>query len=353
MVVTVTAWAQTVAARKGLGYWFAGDELGGAMGGRAICAAGATFAALCLGAMAETVDEWPSRPVRIVAPFAPGGSADTLGRIVAQHLSERLKQNFFVENRGGAGGLIGAAQVAAADPDGYTFVISGIASHVIAPATNANAGFDPIKSFTHIAYLGGPPIVVIVHPALGVSSLAELIAKAKASREARAYVSPGTGTLGNLVAEYWGRRAGIAMEHVPYKGAAQAITDLVAGHVKVGAMTWTTALGQIRAKTVIPIAVSSAKRLPDFPDVPTLKELGYDDLIATTWFSFSGPADMPEDIVAKLNREIISAMDSREVREKLAQEAMETEKMSPQEFTRFVQAEIDRWGPIARQVVKP
>jgi len=318
---------------------------------RSLCTAAGCLVWLSLGPAANAADEWPNRPVRIVAPFAPGGSADTLGRLVAQRLSETLKQNVFVENRGGAGGLVGSAQVANADPDGYTFVISGIASHVIAPATNANAGFDPIKSFTHIAYLGGPPIVIIAHPSLGVSSLKELIAKARTDREARAYVSPGVGTLGNLVAEYWGRREGLAMEHVPYKGAAQAITDLIAGHVKVGSMTWTTAHAQIRAKTVVPLAVSSAKRLADFPDVPTLKELGYDDLVATTWFSFSGPADVPRDIVTKLNQEIIDAMDSPQVREKLAQESMETEKMSPDEFTRFVQSEIDRWGPIARQVV--
>src|SRR5262245_3439521 len=313
--------------------------------------AGAILAALCLGAAPVAAQEWPTRTVRIVAPFAAGGSADTLGRIVAERLPEQLKQSFVVENRGGAGGLVGSAQVASADPDGYTFVISGIASHVIAPAINPNAGFDPIKSFTHIAYLGGPPIVVVAHPSLSVRSLKDLVARAKASRDARGYVSPGAGTLGNLVAEYWGRREGIQLEHIPYKGAAQAITDLVAGHVKLGSMTWTTAHGQIRAGTVVPIAVSSAKRLADFPDVPTFKELGYDDLIATTWFSFSGPADVPKPIVDRLNQEIIKALDHPDVRRKLDQEAMETEKMSPEAFTKFVEQEIARWGPIAKQVV--
>jgi tripartite-type tricarboxylate transporter receptor subunit TctC len=176
----------------------------------------AVIAGLGLGHAAA--QEWPARPVRIVAPFAAGGSADTLGRIVAERLGEALKQNFFVENRGGAGGLIGSAQVANAEPDGYTFVISGIASHVIAPAINPSAGFDPIKSFTHVAYIGGPPIVVIAHPSLGVKSLKDLVAKAKTSADARGYVSPGAGTLGNLVAEYWGRKEGIKVEHVPYKG---------------------------------------------------------------------------------------------------------------------------------------
>src|SRR5262245_10311821 len=280
----------------------------------------ALVASLCALTLPAKGQDWPSRPVRIVAPFAAGGSADTLGRIVAERLSESLKQNFFVENRGGAGGLIGSAQVASADPDGYTFVISGIASHVIAPVTNPNTGFDPIKSFSHVAYLGGPPIVLVAHPSLGVRTLKDLVAKAKSSGEARGYVSPGAGTLGNLVAEYWARREGIRLEHIPYKGAAQAVTDLVAGHVKLGSMTWTTAHAQIRAKNVIPIAVSSARRIPDFPDVPTFKELGYDDLVATTWFSFSGPADIPKDIVSKANQEIIAALDTPEVRKKLDQE---------------------------------
>lgn len=316
---------------------------------RNLCAASAILVILGLLTGAAAAQEWPSRPVRIVAPFAAGGSADTLGRLVAQRLSEQLKQNFFVENRGGAGGLVGSAQVANSDPDGYTFVISGIASHVIAPAINPNAGFDPIKSFSHIAYLGGPPIVLIAHPSLGVTSLKDLVVKIKSSRE-KGYVSPGAGTLGNLVAEYWSRKENLGLEHIPYKGAALAVTDLVAGHVKLGAMTWTTAHGQIRGKAVVPIAVSSARRIPEFPDVPTFKELGYDDLIATTWFSFSGPADVPKDIVTRLNQEIIKAMETPQVREKLAQEAMETEKMSPEQFTRFVQSEFDRWGAIAKQV---
>jgi tripartite-type tricarboxylate transporter receptor subunit TctC len=304
-----------------------------------------------LGLGHAVAQEWPARPVRIVAPFAAGGSADTLGRIVAERLSEALKQNFYVENRGGAGGLIGSAQVANAEPDGYTFVISGIASHVIAPAINPSAGFDPIKSFSHVAYIGGPPIVVIAHPSLGVKSLKDLVAKAKTSADARGYVSPGAGTLGNLVAEYWGRKEGIQVGHIPYKGAAQAVTDLIAGHVKVGSMTWTTAHAQIRAGNVVPLAVSSARRIPEFPDVPTFKELGYDDLIATTWFSFSGPADVPKDIVQRLNQEIITALATPEVRKKLDQEAIETEKMSPEAFTKFVESEIGRWGPIAKDVV--
>jgi tripartite-type tricarboxylate transporter receptor subunit TctC len=295
--------------------------------------------------------DWPTKPVRIVAPFAPGGSADTLGRLVAEQLSSTLGQQFFVENKPGAGGVVGSAMVATAVPDGYTFVVSGIASHVIAPATNANAGFDPIKDFTHVAYFGGPPIVFIAHPSLGVKSLQEVLALAKAAKESMGYVSPGAGTLGNLVAEYFARKEGLKFDHIPYKGAAQAVTDLIGGHVKLGSMTWTTAHAHIRAGTVVPLAVSSSKRLADFPDVPTFKELGYDDLVAVTWFSLSAPANMPADIVQKMNEETIKALDTAEVRRRLEQESMETERMSPDEFTKFVESENKKWGPIAKSVI--
>jgi tripartite-type tricarboxylate transporter receptor subunit TctC len=295
--------------------------------------------------------DWPTKPVRIVAPFAPGGSADTLGRLVAEQLSSTLGQQFFVENKPGAGGVVGSAMVATAVPDGYTFVVSGIASHVIAPATNANAGFDPMKDFTHVAYFGGPPIVFIAHPSLGVKSLKEILVLAKAAKESMGYVSPGAGTLGNLVAEYFARKEGLKFDHIPYKGAAQAVTDLIGGHVKLGAMTWTTAHAHIRAGTVVPLAVSSSKRLADFPDVPTFKELGYDDLVAVTWFSLSAPANMPADIVQKMNQETIKALDTAEARKRLEQESMETEKMSPDEFTKFVESENRKWAPIAKSVI--
>jgi tripartite-type tricarboxylate transporter receptor subunit TctC len=312
-----------------------------------------TFVAAILALFGVSLDavkaqDWPARAVRVVAPFAPGGTADTLGRVVADQLSETFKQQFFVENRAGAGGLVGSAQIAKADPDGYSFLVSGIASHVIAPAINANAGFDPLKDFSHIAYFGGPPIVIIAHPSLGVKTLKDLLTLAKGSKDAMGYVSPGPGTLGNLVAEYWARKENIKLDHIPYKGAAQAVTDLIAGHVKMGSMTWTTARAHIAAGTVIPLAVSSAKRLPDFPNLPTLKELGYDDLVAVTWFSFSGPPGLPKDMVTKLNAEVAKALDLPEVKKRLEAEAIETEKMSPEEFTKFVDSEYKKWAPIAK-----
>ncbi len=309
--------------------------------------AAATVLLAPLFGTAAAAPDWPSRPVKIVAPFAPGGSADTLGRMVADKLSDSLHQQFYVENRPGAGGVVGSQLVARERADGYTFVISGIASHVIAPIINANTGYDPVRDFTHVAYFGGPPIVIIVNPQLGVKTLAELVAYQKRTGERLTYASPGAGTNGHLVAEYFATKAGIAVEHVPYRGAAPGVMDVVAGHLRFGAMTWTTAAGHIRAGTVLPLAVSSNERLPDFPDVPTFRELGYPELVCTTWFALSGPANLPFDIVQKVNREVIKALEAPDIRKRLDDDEMLTDPMTPAGYTKFVVDELARWKPIA------
>jgi tripartite-type tricarboxylate transporter receptor subunit TctC len=311
---------------------------------------GATLA-ICAPCVPASAQDWPKKPVRIVSPFAAGGSSDAMGRIVAENLSQRMHQQFYVENRGGAGGLIGSAAVANAPPDGYTFLISSIATHVIAPATSANPGYDPIGSFTHVASVGGPPTVIAVNPALGVRSLTELRALLKSRSDALPYVSPGPGTIGNLIAELWAEKEGIKLSHVAYKGAGQAITDLVAGHVQMGSMTWTAALGQMQAKTIIPLAVSSLRRMPEFPDVPTLKELGYPDLAVTTWFAFAAPAGLPGTIALRMNEEVGNALDAPAVRDRLVAEGFELEKMSPAELTAFIREGLDRWGPLAKRLM--
>jgi tripartite-type tricarboxylate transporter receptor subunit TctC len=317
----------------------------------AIMAVAGVLLVVGLAGTAANAQDWPKKPVRIVSPFAAGGSSDTMGRIVAENLSQRMGQQFYVENRGGAGGLIGSAAVANLPPDGTTFLISSIATHVIAPATSANPGYDPIKSFTHVAFVGGPPTVIAVNPALGVRSLKELLTLLKSRTEALPYVSPGPGTIGNLIAEYWAEKESVKLAHVAYKGAGQAITDLVAGHVQMGSMTWTTALGQMQAKTIIPLAVSSTRRMPDFPAVPTLKELGHPDLAVTTWFGFAAPAGLPRTITLRMNAEIGNALDAAPVKDRLTAEGFEIEKMSPDGLTAFIRDGLDNWGPLAKRLM--
>jgi tripartite-type tricarboxylate transporter receptor subunit TctC len=290
---------------------------------------------------------WPTKPIKIIVPFAPGGTADTLGRLVAQKLGEQLKASFVVENRAGAGGAIGSDLVAKAAPDGYTLVISGIASHVIAPMLPQGTPYDPARDFTHVALFGGPPAVLAVYAPLPAKDLPELIALAK-SGHALSYGSPGNGTQGHLVAELFKQRAGINMQHIPYKGASGALTDLIAGHIPVVSTTLTTAAPQIRAGRARGLAVSAASRLAEFPDIPTYAELGYPDLVATVWFSLSGPASLPADIVERLNAEVNRALELPEVRERLKPEGIVPSRMSAKEFSAFVAEELKRWGPVVR-----
>jgi tripartite-type tricarboxylate transporter receptor subunit TctC len=307
-----------------------------------------------LGLLAVTpaaAADWPTaKPVRIIAPSTPGGAADLFARLLADNLPAIVGGRFIVENRAGAGGLIGTAATAHAEADGSTFGIAGIAYQVIAPALSANPGFDPMKDFTHIAYIGGPPNVFVVSPSIGVRSLDDLVAYARRGGQVD-YVSPGVGTLGHLMMEYFSQKTGIKVQQIMTSGAAQGMMDIIAGSVPLGTMTWTSALGQIRAGKVIPIALSSSARLAEAPDVPTFKELGYDDLTTTSWFAFSGPAGLPADVTQKLNAAVIKILDLPEVRERLQRDAIETRAMTPDEFTKFVASEIDRWVPLAKQVM--
>jgi len=294
-------------------------------------------------------ENWPSRPVKIIAPFAAGGAADTLGRLIADHLSSAFHEQFYIENRGGAGGIVGALAGAQAEPDGYTLVISSIASNVISPAFNGNTGYDGVRDFTHIAYLGGPPAVMVVHPSLAVTTYKDFLALARASKEPLSYISPGTGTNGFLVGEYLAREEGYKVSHIPYKGAGPALTDLLAGHVKLGTVTFSTAAEQIRADALRALAVSTEKRIPNFPGIPTFRESGR-DLVTATWFAISGPARLPNDIVREVNRETLKALRLPEVQARLAVDAIETKLMSPGEFTKFVEAETARWAPLAKSL---
>jgi tripartite-type tricarboxylate transporter receptor subunit TctC len=304
------------------------------------------------GAAPASAADWPTRPIRIIAPSTPGGAADMFARLLCEHFSEAFHERCFVENRAGAGGLLGTAATAQAAPDGYTLTTSSTAYHVIAPVVSPNPGFDPLKDFTHIAYIGGPPNVFVVNPALGVRSLQELVALGRRG-EVIDYVSPGVGTLGHLLAESFAQKAGIKLQQLMTKGASQGMMDLIAGTVNVGTMTWTSALSQIRAGKVIPIAVTASHRLKEFPDLPTFKDLGYGEFTAVSWFALSGPAGLPSDITLRLNQSVAQMLERPDIRARLDRDAIETRAMTPDEFTRFVATEIDKWGPVARRVMAP
>ena len=297
---------------------------------------------------AAPAQNYPSRPVKIIVPFGPGGTADTLGRLVAGKLSEQLKESFVIENKGGAGGVVGSELVAKSPADGYTLVVSGIASHVIAPLLPGGTPYDPLKDFTHIALFGGPPAVFAVNPNVPAKTLKEFVQLAKEKPGALSYGSPGPGTQGQLVAELFKREAGIEVLHVPYKGAAAAVTDLMGGQITAVSTTLSTASGQIKAGRARALALSSATRLPDYPDIPTFVEQGFPNIIGTVWFSLSGPAGLPQEIVDKLNAEVRRALELSDVREKLRHEGISPNRLDAKEFTAFVTDELHRWGPTVR-----
>jgi tripartite-type tricarboxylate transporter receptor subunit TctC len=307
----------------------------------------ATITAVGMGTEACASD-WPSRPVRIVAPAAPGGASDLLGRILAPHLSEILNQQFYIENRGGAGGLIGSALVANAPPDGYTFLTSNVGYIVTAPMTAAKPPFDPLRDFTHVAYIGGPPNVFVVHPSIGVKTLQGFLDYAR-KQDVVDYVSAGAGTLGNLMAERFAAQTGIKLQHILGKGGGPAMIDVVSGTVKFCSITYSSALGQMRAGTVVPLAVSSAERMPEFPSVPTLKELGYPEFVDTVWFGLSGPANLPKDIVERLNTSTYQVLQMPEIQKRMAEDGIETGMMTPADFTSFIANEVMKWSPIAKR----
>jgi tripartite-type tricarboxylate transporter receptor subunit TctC len=288
--------------------------------------------------------EWPVRPIRIVAPFGPAGAADKFARVLADYLPAEIRQPVVVENRGGGGGIVGSAQVARAEPDGYTLLISSLASQAIAPALSPNPGFDSLRDFTHIAYLGGPPIGWVVTPASDLRSVDGVFAKARQSTFA-GYASSGIGTLGHLVAEVAMKQAGVRMSHIPYNTAA--LPDIIAGHVPLASYAWSSVVGQVQAGALRAIAISTATRLPDFPDVPTFREQGF-DIVASTWFALSGPAHMPTEIVERLNREVGRVMERPEVRLRFAQDAIAFKSMTPDELTRLFEVESARWGVVVR-----
>jgi tripartite-type tricarboxylate transporter receptor subunit TctC len=303
---------------------------------------------LCIATSpALAADNWPSRPIRIIAPSTPGGAADTFARIIAEFAGPMLGTTFVVDNRAGGGGLIGVAACAHAEPDGYTLVISSAAYNTIEPFVSPDPGFDPYKDFTHIAYVGGQANTFIVSAKSSLRSLADVVATAKA--KPTDFVSPGVGTLGHLLMETFASEANIKLQHIPHRGSSQAMIDLVAGNVPLGTMTWSSALGQIRAKTVLPVAVSSVKRVAEYPDVPTLRELGY-KLDADSWFGLSGPPGLPKEIVDRLNAAVTATMKKPEVQAKLATDGVVPNAMSPEEFDALVRQDIGKWEPVVKQV---
>ncbi|HTD91241.1 MAG TPA: tripartite tricarboxylate transporter substrate binding protein [Burkholderiales bacterium] len=295
-----------------------------------------------------TAQSWPAKSVKVIVPFVPGGTADTLGRIVSAKLSESFGQSFVVENRGGAGGMVGAEAVSRSTPDGYTLGVTGLGPLPIATAIVAKPPYDPVKDFAHVALFGGPPSVLAVHPSVPARNIEQFIALTKSQPAAINYGTAGNGSTGQLLAELFKQKSGARMQHIAYKGASGAVVDVIAGHIQAVSTTLTTTSAAMRSGRVRAIAISSAERLPDFPEVPTFRESGYPELVAAVWFSLSAPPGTPAEIISKLNADVRRILHLADVRERLRPEGIETNNLDPRGFTEFVAAEVRRWGPLVR-----
>jgi len=292
-----------------------------------------------------TAQDWPNKPVRIVNTFAPGGAADYLARTVADGLSSAFGQQFFVEPRPGAAGAIGVNSVVATPPDGYNFVITNISMLVLAPIANPRLGYHPERDLTNIAYLGGSPIVLSVNAKGPIRTLDDFIAHGKKSTKPLAYSSSGVGSSGQLFGETFASKVGIKVEHVPYKGAAQGLLDLVGGHIVFSAQTVTSTAGQIRGSTLRGIAITSKERMADYPDTPTFAELGHGEFNTPVWFALSAPKGLPDTILGKMNGEINRIMTAPAMLERMRHEGMVVEAMTPPQLQQLIEAENRFWRP--------
>lgn len=312
------------------------------------CFSAAALACMALGTAAGA-QEYPGRVVRMVAPFAAGGSTDVLTRITGAQLSERWGQSVVVENRVGASGRIGAELVAKQSaPDGYTLLVAG-APHAIGMSLFGKLSYDLAKDLAAVANIATFPSVIVVHPSMPVKSVKELIALAKSRPGEINFASPNIGSPNHLAMELFKTMAGIDMVHIPYKGGSgQMMGDLIGGQVQLASMGFPPAVPQIKSGRLRAIAVSSMKRSPVLPDVPTVNESGLRGFEVSSWYGIFAPAATPKQIVAKINADMQVILASADMKAKLAPLGAEPAPMFPEEFARFVRAEIDKWATVVK-----
>lgn len=309
--------------------------------------------ALCIGlnalGSAWAQVNYPTKPIRFIVPFPPGGGTDILSRLVANKLTETLGWQIVVDNRGGAGGSVGLQAAAQAVPDGYTMVMGQTSNLAINPSLYGKLPYDPIKDFVPVSLVSASPIALTVSVKSPTRTLGELVAAAKAKPGQLTFGSPGSGTVAHLSGELFQRAAGIKWLHVPYKGAAQALPDLIGGRIDLFASSLETAIPHLKAGTLRALAVTSLQRVPAVPEVPTVSESGYKGFEATTWFGILVARGTPEAIVNRLTAEITKVLQAAEVKERLAASGALPVKTGPKEFSSLLHAEIQKWSRIVRE----
>jgi tripartite-type tricarboxylate transporter receptor subunit TctC len=296
---------------------------------------------------AQAPSGYPTKPVRIVNPFTPGGGVDLVARTIGERITRALGQPVVVENQSGGGGIVGSQATARAAPDGYTLMVGYVGTHGTNPAVR-KLPYDAIRDFTPVAMVGGTPNVLVVAPSLPVKSLAEFIAYAKANKGKLSYGSAGPGTLTHLAMEQLKVESDIDIQHVAYRGISPAITDILGGQTQALFPGLAAALPHIKADKMRPLAVTGARRHPLLPDVPTFDELGYKGFDGVQWYGIVGPANLPPAIVATLNKAINDSLADAALRERLSGEALEPMPMTPEQFGAYMRDDIAKWTRVAR-----
>jgi tripartite-type tricarboxylate transporter receptor subunit TctC len=300
---------------------------------------------LCSAQMAAS--DYPNKFVRFIVPYAPGGSSDVLARTLAQKLGDALGQTFVIDNRPGAGSMIGTDVAAKATPDGYTIILSDM-PHTINPSIHAKVPYDPVKDFSPITLIGVSPMFLFANPAVQVQNVKDLIALAKSQPGKLAIASGGTGATTHLTAELFQSHAGIRLTHVPYKGAGPAITDVVGGQVPLTFTSMATAAPFVKAGRLRVLGVTSGKRLVGFPDVPTFQESGVSGLVFEHWWGVMAPAATPRPIVDKLHSHFAKALNANDVRERFSALAVEPRTNTPEQFRALLDSDLKRWAKVVK-----
>ena len=309
--------------------------------------AAVALSASSAGSAAQTVDAsiaYPVRPVRLIVPYPPGGGNDTLARLFGQKLTESWGQQIVIDNRPGAGTLIGTQLAARAAPDGYTLLLSSIATHAVAPNLYRNPGYDPLKDFTPVTLLAVAPTVLCVNTAIPAKSVQELIALAKAKPGELKFASGGSGTAPHMAGEIFANMTGIRLLHVPYKGGGPAIAGLIGGETSMMFDTAASILPHVKGGKLRALAIARASRLPDYPDLPMFTEAGVKGYEVNAWYSVHAPAGVPRDIVVKVNRELLRILELPDIRDRLKQLGSEGAGSTPEAFDRFVRAESAKYA---------
>jgi tripartite-type tricarboxylate transporter receptor subunit TctC len=310
--------------------------------------------AVALPALAQA-QAWPTKPVKVVAAFAPGGVADLMARLMAAQLQDAFKQPFVVENRAGAGGIIGTDLVAKSAPDGYTLLLTTSAAQGVAPVLQPNVPYDPVKDFTHIAFLGRGPTVMLANAAAPYKSLREFMAAAKAKSDSVNFGSGGQGSLGHLTGELIARTINVPMTHIAYRGSAPAQVALLGNEIEIIVDNLSAHAGQVQEGKLRPLGIAAEKRLEAFPEIPTFAEQGFPTVVSAAWFGLTGPAKLPDDLVRRIHTESQKIVASDAVKARMRELGLVADgSMTPQQYSDFVGAENRKWGDIIKAAgIKP